>query len=84
MNVGDLFQLQRPFHGDRVLIAAAKEQRMVLIRETLRQLLNTLVLGEHLLDTVRQGLKAVHDIMLDRRILTFQSRQLRHQHQQHG
>jgi hypothetical protein len=71
VNVGDLFQLQRPFHSDRVLIATAKEQRMSAYQRTLCQLLNTLVLGEHLLDTVRQRLQAVDDIMLNGRILTF-------------
>ncbi len=84
MDVGDLFQLQRAFKSDRVLIATAQEEGVVLLREVLCQRFNTFVLGEHLLDTVRQRLQAMHDILLDRGIQTLQAAQLRHQHQQHG
>ena len=84
MNIGDLFQLQRPFQGNGILIAAAKEQRVVFVREVLSQRLNTLVLRKHLLNAARQRLQTMHDIMFNRRILAFESRQFRHQHQQNG
>lgn len=64
MNIGDLFQLQRPFHGDRILIAAAEEQRMVLVGEAFRQRFDLFIHRQHLLDARRQRLQAVHDLLL--------------------
>lgn len=57
VDVGDLFQLQRAFQRDRVLIATTQEQSVVLIREIFSQRLNAFVLRQHLLDTARQRLR---------------------------
>ena len=84
VNIGDLFQLQRPFKGNGVLIATSEEQRVMFIREILSQRLNALVLREHLLNAVRQRLQAMHDIVFNRGILALKTRQFRHQHQQNG
>ncbi len=84
VNIRDLFQLQRAFQRDGVLIATAKEQRMVFVRETFRQSSNALVLRQHLLNTTRQRLQTVNDLLLNRRIQAFQTRQFRHQHQQNS
>ena len=56
VNIRDLFQLQRTFQRNRVLIAAAQEQRMVFIRESFSQSGNAFVLRQHLLNTARQRL----------------------------
>ncbi|MNV67852.1 hypothetical protein D3C71_1606660 [compost metagenome] len=83
MDVGDLFQLQCTFHGNRILIATAEEQRVVLVGEALRQRFNAFVQRQHLFDTRRQRLQAVYDFMLNAFRHAFQSAQTRHQHQQH-
>ncbi|MNC72858.1 hypothetical protein D3C75_1239720 [compost metagenome] len=43
VDIGNLFELQRPFHSDRVLIATAKEQCVMLVRETFRQRFDALI-----------------------------------------
>ena len=84
VNIGDLFQLQRPFEGDGILIAASKEQRVVFVREILSQRFDTLILRKHLLNAARQRLQAMHDLVFDSGVLAFEARQFRHQHQQNG
>jgi hypothetical protein len=37
VNIGDLFQLQRAFQRNRILIATAKEQRVMFVREIFSQ-----------------------------------------------
>ncbi len=82
VNVRDLFELQRAFQCDWVLIATTEEQGMMLVGEIFRQRFNAFVLREHLLNTARQCLQTVNDVVLNRRILAFQTSQFRHQHQQ--
>jgi hypothetical protein len=36
VDVGDFLELQRAFQGDRVVVAAAEEQRVLLVGEALR------------------------------------------------
>ena len=84
VNVRDLFQLQCAFQRDWVLIATSQEQRVMFVREIFCQGFNAFVLRQHLLNTVRQRLQTMHDIMFNGGIQTFQARQFRHQHQQHG
>ena len=54
MNVGDFLQLQRAFHGDRVVDAAAQEQRVVALRELLRPHLDLRFDVQHALQRHRQ------------------------------
>ena len=56
----------------------------MFVREIFRQRLNAFVLRQHLLDTARQRLKAMHNVVFNGGIQTFQTRQFRHQHQQNG
>ena len=84
VNVRDLFQLQCAFQRNRILIATPKEQGVMFVREIFRQRLNAFVLRQHLLDTARQRLKAMHNVVFNGGIQTFQTRQFRHQHQQNG
>jgi hypothetical protein len=44
-----------------LMLVAAKEQRVMLIGETFRQLFDALILRQHLLDTVRQRPPGVDD-----------------------
>jgi hypothetical protein len=39
VDVGDFLELERAFHGDRVVVAAAEEERVLLVGETLAQAL---------------------------------------------
>ena len=84
VNVRDLFQLQCAFQRDWVLIATAQEQRVMFVREIFCQRFNAFVLRQHLLNTARQRLQTMHDVMFNGGIQTFQARQFRHQHQQHS
>ena len=84
VNVRDLFQLQCTFQRDWVLIATAQEQRVMFVREIFCQRFNAFVLRQHLLNTARQRLQTMHDVMFNGGIQTFQARQFRHQHQQHS
>ena len=56
----------------------------MFVGEIFRQRFNAFVLRQHLFNTARQRLQAVNDVVLNGRIFTFQTRQLRHQHQQNG
>ncbi|GCH45832.1 hypothetical protein BvCmsJ49A_03108 [Escherichia coli] len=84
VNVRDLFQLQCTFQRDWVLIATSQEQRVMFVREIFCQRFNAFVLRQHLLNTARQRLQTMHDVMFNGGIQTFQARQFRHQHQQHS
>ena len=57
---------------------------MMFVRETFCQSGNAFVLRQHLLNTTRQRLQTVNDLLLNRRIKAFQTGQFRHQHQQNG
>ena len=56
----------------------------MFVREIFCQCFNAFVLRQHLLNTARQRLQTMHDVMFNGGIQTFQARQLRHQHQQHS
>ncbi len=57
---------------------------MMLVGEIFRQRFNHLILRQHLLDTARQRLQRVNDILFNLRVRTFQTTNFRHQHQQYG
>ncbi len=84
VNIRDLFELQCAFQRNRILIATPQEQGVMFVREIFSQRLNAFVLRQHLLNTARQRLKAMHDVVFNGSILAFQTRQFRHQHQQNG
>ena len=64
VDVGDLFQLERPLHGDGVLAATTEEQAVVLVGELLGQGLDLLGQRQALLDTQRQGLQRLDKVGL--------------------
>ena len=64
MDVGDLLELQRALHRDRVLHAAAEEQRVMLVDEMLGQAFNGAIQRQHLLDQARQLGELRHEYSL--------------------
>src|SRR5713226_8759031 len=53
MDVGDLFELQRAFHCNWVMNAAAKVEEIPIAPEALRESSNALALVEYLVDLIR-------------------------------
>ena len=56
VDVGDLLELERTLHGDRVLVTAAEKQGVVLVGEVRRQVLDGVIELEHSLHALRQAL----------------------------
>ena len=54
MNVGDFLELERPFHGNRILIPTPEEQTVVLIGKVFCQRLDCTVHVERLLKLCRK------------------------------
>ena len=54
VNVGDLLELERPLHRDRMHRAAPQEQRVLLVGETQRQAMHGRIELQRLLDQRRQ------------------------------
>ena len=60
VDVRDFLELQRAFHRDRVHLAAAEEQRVMLVGEALRQLADLAVEMQRLLDQPGNLDQALH------------------------
>ena len=54
MDIGNFLKLQGAFQRHRILRAAAKEQRVLLLDKVSRQFLNAVIELQHLFDQARQ------------------------------
>jgi hypothetical protein len=50
VDVGDLLELERPLHRDRVLLATPEKERVLFVDEALGECRNGLVETQHVLD----------------------------------
>ena len=64
MDIGDLLQLERPFHGHRILRPPAEEQGVVLVGKLLGQSFDDGIEAKHLFDASRQALQLPHQSRL--------------------
>ena len=83
MNVGDLLELECPFHGHRILGAPAQEEGVVLVREGLGQLLDAVVQFQYLFHQTGQAFQLLHQPSLGLRAHAETAPQHHHQHH-HG
>src|SRR3569623_2433624 len=82
VDVGDLFQFERAFHGDGILRTPAEEQGVVLVGEILGELLDLAVERERLLDPARNGDELFHEIGFGRGREVMTATEHDHQHEQ--
>ena len=81
VNIGDFLEFERPFHGYRVLDTAAEKQRVVLLDEAVRQLLERRIDPERLPYQLRQFAQALDQGGLALGLQSAQTAENQRQHQ---